>query len=91
MAPTELQELNVQLKDLLGKAFIHPSVSPWGALEEPLPLPQIDDLFVHLQCFVVFSKINLRFDYQLRIKAADIPKNDLLDLVLSLQVLGDTF
>lgn len=85
MAPIELQELNIQLEDLLGKAFIHPSVSPWGALEEPLLLPQIDDLFDHLQGFLVFSKINLRFGYhQLKIKAADIPKNNLLGLVLSL-------
>ena len=31
MAPVELQELRVQLKDLLGKRFIRPSTSPWGA------------------------------------------------------------
>ncbi|XP_070002559.1 uncharacterized protein [Nicotiana sylvestris] len=31
MAPTELKELKVQLKDLLDKGFIRPSVSPWGA------------------------------------------------------------
>ncbi|XP_075103597.1 uncharacterized protein LOC142178166 [Nicotiana tabacum] len=30
MAPAELKELKVQLKDLLGKGFIRPSVSPWG-------------------------------------------------------------
>nr|XP_009771985.1 PREDICTED: uncharacterized protein LOC104222450 [Nicotiana sylvestris] len=32
MAPTELKELKVQLKDLLDKGFIRPSISPWGAL-----------------------------------------------------------
>ncbi|XP_070034768.1 uncharacterized protein [Nicotiana tomentosiformis] len=32
MAPTELKEIKVQLKDLLDKGFIRPSVSPWGAL-----------------------------------------------------------
>ncbi|XP_009791291.2 uncharacterized protein [Nicotiana sylvestris] len=32
MAPVELKELKVQLKDLLDKGFIRPSVSPWGAL-----------------------------------------------------------
>nr|XP_016440855.1 PREDICTED: uncharacterized protein LOC107766570 [Nicotiana tabacum] len=32
MAPAELKELKVQLKDLLDKGFIRPSVSPWGAL-----------------------------------------------------------
>ena len=31
MAPAELRELSVQLKDLLEKEFIRPSVSPWGA------------------------------------------------------------
>ncbi|XP_070018086.1 uncharacterized protein [Nicotiana sylvestris] len=31
MAPTELKELKEQLKDLLEKGFIRPSVSPWGA------------------------------------------------------------
>ena len=32
MAPTELQELKVQLQELLGRGFIRPSTSPWGAL-----------------------------------------------------------
>lgn len=31
MAPTELGELKLQLQDLLGKGFIRPSVSLWGA------------------------------------------------------------
>jgi len=31
MALAELKELNVQLKDLLQKGYIRPSVSPWGA------------------------------------------------------------
>ena len=31
MAPSELQELNEQLHDLLAKGFIRPSVSPWGS------------------------------------------------------------
>ena len=31
MAPVELQELRVQLKELLEKGFIRPSTSPWGA------------------------------------------------------------
>ena len=30
MAPAELRELKVQLKELLDKGFIRPSVSPWG-------------------------------------------------------------
>ena len=31
MASIELQELNVQIHELLGKGFIRPSTSPWGA------------------------------------------------------------
>ena len=31
MAPVELQELRVQLKELLDKGFFRPSTSPWGA------------------------------------------------------------
>ncbi|KAF3624662.1 hypothetical protein FXO38_30139 [Capsicum annuum] len=32
MAPAELKELKDQLKDLLDKGFIRPSIYPWGAL-----------------------------------------------------------
>ena len=31
MAPMELQELKVQLRELLDKGFIRPSTSPWSA------------------------------------------------------------
>jgi hypothetical protein len=31
LAPNELQELSTQLQYLLGKGFIRPSSSPWGA------------------------------------------------------------
>ena len=31
MAPVELRGLKEQLKDLLKKGFIRPSMSPWGA------------------------------------------------------------
>ena len=31
MASTELKELKAQLKDLLDRGFIEPSISPWGA------------------------------------------------------------
>ncbi|XP_059295585.1 uncharacterized protein LOC132048921 [Lycium ferocissimum] len=60
MAPAELRELKKQLQDLLGKGFICPSASPWGA-----PLPGVS----------VFSKIDLRSGYhQLKIRAEDVPK-----------------
>ena len=31
MAPAELNELKMQLKDVTDKRFIQPSISPWGA------------------------------------------------------------
>ena len=31
MAPSKLKELKTQLKDLLDKGFIWPSISSWGA------------------------------------------------------------
>ena len=31
MAPAELKELETQLRELLDKDFVRPSVSPWGA------------------------------------------------------------
>ena len=31
MAPAKLKELKAQLKDLLDKGYIRPSISPWGA------------------------------------------------------------
>ena len=35
MAPAEMKELKVQLEELLGKGYIRPSSSPWGALYCP--------------------------------------------------------
>ena len=32
MSTPELNELQIQLEELLRKGYIHPSVSPWGAL-----------------------------------------------------------
>ena len=32
LAPAELKELKLQLKDLTDKGFSQPSISPWGAL-----------------------------------------------------------
>ncbi|KAG5568314.1 hypothetical protein H5410_064671 [Solanum commersonii] len=43
MAPAELKELKEQLKDLLEKGFIQPSVSPWGAPIGPLALLAISN------------------------------------------------
>ncbi|GKB94142.1 putative reverse transcriptase domain-containing protein [Tanacetum coccineum] len=74
LAPSEMQELSAQLKELSDKGFTRPSSSPWGALNR-YPLSRITDLFDQLQGSRVYSKIDLRFGYhQLRVCEEDIPK-----------------
>ncbi|XP_069151999.1 uncharacterized protein [Solanum lycopersicum] len=70
MASAELKEMKLQLKDLTDKGFIHPTISPWGALV----------LFVKnkdgtLQGSSFFSKIDLHSWYHhLRVRDGYIPK-----------------
>ncbi|GKC75277.1 putative nucleotidyltransferase, ribonuclease H, partial [Tanacetum coccineum] len=66
LAPSELEELSGQLKEVQEKGFIRPSSSPWGASV------LIDDLFDHMQGLQFFSKIDLRSGYhQLRVQEDD--------------------
>ncbi|GJW38763.1 putative reverse transcriptase domain-containing protein [Tanacetum coccineum] len=59
LAPSEMKELSVQLKELPDKGFIRLSSSPWGAT---------------LQGLSMYSKIDMRSGYhQLCIKEEDIP------------------
>ncbi|GJV10752.1 putative reverse transcriptase domain-containing protein [Tanacetum coccineum] len=65
LAPSELEELSCQLKELQDKVTI----------KNRYPLPRIDDLFDQLQGSQYFSKIDLRSGYhQLRVHEDDIPK-----------------
>ncbi|GKB21696.1 putative reverse transcriptase domain-containing protein [Tanacetum coccineum] len=80
-APSEMEELSGQLKELWDKGFIRPSSSPWGAplnkliIKNRYPLPRIDDVFDQLQGSQYFSKIDLSSRYhQLRVHEDDIPK-----------------
>ncbi|GJS55962.1 hypothetical protein Tco_0629324 [Tanacetum coccineum] len=71
LAPSEMEELSRQLKELQDKGFIRPSSSPWGApltVKNRYPLPRIDDLFDQLQGSQFFSKIDLRLLLELLIK-----------------------
>ncbi|GJX59210.1 putative reverse transcriptase domain-containing protein [Tanacetum coccineum] len=64
LAPSELEELLGQLKEL--NKF---------TVKNRYPLPRIDDLFDQLQGLQFFSKIDLRSGYhQLRVHEDDIPK-----------------
>ncbi|GKE58988.1 putative nucleotidyltransferase, ribonuclease H [Tanacetum coccineum] len=68
-APSELEELSGQLKELQDKELKKLTV------KNHYPLPRIDDLFVQLQESQFFSKIDLRSGYhQLRVHEDDIPK-----------------
>ncbi|GKE09833.1 putative reverse transcriptase domain-containing protein, partial [Tanacetum coccineum] len=69
LAPSELEELSGQLKELQDKELNKLTV------KNRYPLPRIDDLFDQLQGSQFFSKIDLRSRYhQLRVHENDIPK-----------------
>ncbi|GJY03961.1 putative reverse transcriptase domain-containing protein [Tanacetum coccineum] len=69
LAPSELEELSGQLKELQDKELNKLTV------KNRYPLPKIDDLFDQLQGSQFFSKIDLRSGYhQLRVHKDDIPK-----------------
>ncbi|CAN4090544.1 unnamed protein product [Withania somnifera] len=73
MAPTELREPKVRLRDLLDKGFIRSSVSPWGA---PILFVKKKDGSMRMCIdYRRLNKIDLRSGYhQLRIHTEDIPK-----------------
>ncbi|GKB81385.1 reverse transcriptase domain-containing protein [Tanacetum coccineum] len=69
LAPSELEELSGQLKELQDKELNKLTI------KNRYPLPRIDDLFDQLQGSQYFSKIYLRSRYhQLRVHEDDIPK-----------------
>ncbi|GKA71513.1 putative reverse transcriptase domain-containing protein [Tanacetum coccineum] len=69
LAPSKLEELSGQLKELQDKELTKLTV------KNCYPLPRIDDLFDQLQGLQFFSKIDLRSGYhQLRVHEDDIPK-----------------
>ncbi|CAN4101360.1 unnamed protein product [Withania somnifera] len=73
MAPAELRELKVRLRDLLDKGFIRSSVSPWGA---PVLFVKKKDGSIRMCIdYRRLNKIDLRSRYhRLRIRTEDIPK-----------------
>ncbi|WMV08733.1 hypothetical protein MTR67_002118 [Solanum verrucosum] len=74
MALVEVKELKEQLKDLLDKGFIEPSISPWGS---PVLFVEKKDGSLRI-CASYFSKIDLRSGYhQLRVKEDDILKTSI--------------
>ncbi|CAN4101665.1 unnamed protein product [Withania somnifera] len=73
MAPAELREPKVHLRDLLDKGFIRSSVSPWGA---PVLFVKKKDGSMRMCIdYRRLNKIDLRCRYhRLRIRTEDIPK-----------------
>ncbi|GKE01822.1 putative reverse transcriptase domain-containing protein, partial [Tanacetum coccineum] len=72
LAPTEMQELSNQLKELQDKDCRELTKL---TINNRYPLPRIDDLFNQLQGSRYFSKIDLQSGYhQLRVREEDIPK-----------------
>ncbi|GJT89812.1 putative reverse transcriptase domain-containing protein [Tanacetum coccineum] len=72
LAPTEMQELSNQLKELQDKDYRELNKL---TIKNRYPLLRIDDLFDQLQRARYFSKIDLRSGYhQLRVREEDIPK-----------------
>nr|GFA03533.1 hypothetical protein [Tanacetum cinerariifolium] len=72
LAPTEMQELANQLKELRDKDYRELNKL---TIKNRYPLPRIDDLFNQLQGSQYFYKIDLRSGYhQLRVREEDIPK-----------------
>ncbi|WMV55219.1 hypothetical protein MTR67_048604 [Solanum verrucosum] len=63
MAPTELKELKEQLKDLLDKGFIRPSISTWGALV--LFVKNKDGSFRMCNDYRQFNKVTIKNKYPL--------------------------
>nr|GEW16505.1 putative reverse transcriptase domain-containing protein [Tanacetum cinerariifolium] len=77
LAPTKMQELPNQLKELQDKVFIRPNYRELNTLtiKNCCPLSRIDDLFNQLQGSWYFLKIDLHSGYnQLRVREEDIPK-----------------
>ncbi|GKD54531.1 putative reverse transcriptase domain-containing protein [Tanacetum coccineum] len=75
LAPSKLEELSGQLKELQEKGFIRLSSKLHKlTVKNCYPLPRIDDLLDQLQGSQFFSKIDLRSGYhQLRVHEDDIP------------------
>ncbi|CAN4099433.1 unnamed protein product [Withania somnifera] len=73
MAPVELREPKVRLRDLLDNGFIRSSVSPWGA---PVLFVKKKDGSMRMCIdYRRLNKIDLRSGYhRLRIRMEDIPK-----------------
>ncbi|GJX83295.1 putative reverse transcriptase domain-containing protein [Tanacetum coccineum] len=71
-APTEMQELSNQLKELQEKDYRELNKL---TIKNRYPLPRIDDLFDQTTGSRYFSKIDLQSGYhQLRVREEDIPK-----------------
>ena len=63
MTLAELEELKAQIKDLLDKIFIRPSISPWGALL--LFVKQKDKSLIMCIDYRQLNKVTIKNNYPL--------------------------
>ncbi|GJX51393.1 putative reverse transcriptase domain-containing protein [Tanacetum coccineum] len=72
LAPSEMEELSSQLRELQDKDYIELNKL---TIKNHYPFPRLDDLFDQQHGSQYFSKIDLRSEYhQLRVHEDDIPK-----------------
>ncbi|GJW21501.1 hypothetical protein Tco_0032123 [Tanacetum coccineum] len=69
LAPSELEELSGQLKELQGKGFIRPSSSPWGA-----PVLFVKKKDGSFRMCIDYRELNKSGYHQLRVHEDNIPK-----------------
>ncbi|GJZ30773.1 putative reverse transcriptase domain-containing protein [Tanacetum coccineum] len=68
LAPSEMEELSGQLKELQDKGFIRPSSSPWGA-----PVLFVKKKDGSFRMCIDYRELNRSGDHQLRVHNDDIP------------------
>ena len=82
MAPAKSKELKAQLKDLLVKVFIRPSISPWD-----VPVLSVKKKDVSLRMFIDYHQVNkLTINNKYPLPQVDVFSNKILRASYVLQL-----